>query len=131
MKTILLVDDEYALLENLTELLQGEGYRVVTATNGKDALSRLQHEKPDLVVTDFMMPIADGRDLIRGMRALPQFRSTPVVMMTATIRAVALADEDVALEVSEFLKKPFRWQKLRDAVLRLIGRPDDPSGSEA
>jgi two-component system response regulator VicR len=70
MKTILVVDDEYALVESITELLQEEGYRVVSAGNGRDGLAMLQKEKPDLVLVDFMMPIADGKELVGGMRSL-------------------------------------------------------------
>ena len=73
MKTILIVDDEYALVENLAELLRDEGYRVVSAANGTDGLARVASEKPDLVITDLMMPIADGRELVRGVRALADF----------------------------------------------------------
>ncbi len=122
MKTILVVDDEYALVENLTELLQDEGFRIVSAANGKDGLERLQKDRPDLVLTDHMMPLADGRELVRGMRALPDFRSVPVVMMSATSKTVALSDASGTLEVSAFLKKPFQWEKLLDAVVGLIGR---------
>jgi CheY-like chemotaxis protein len=124
MKTILVVDDEYALLENLTELLQDEGYRVVSAANGKDGLERLKKEKPDLVLTDHMMPLADGREVVRSMRALPDFRSTPVVMMSATTKTVALSDASGAVEVSAFLKKPFRWEKLLETIVGLIGRSE-------
>jgi CheY-like chemotaxis protein len=121
MKTILLVDDEHGLLENLTELLEGEGYRVASAANGQDGLARFQKEKPDLVVTDCMMPIGNGRDLVRGMRGLPEFRSTPVIMMSALTRAVALTDASGTVEVTVFLKKPFQWEKLRDVIAQLIG----------
>jgi CheY-like chemotaxis protein len=125
MKTILLVDDEYALVVNLTELLQDDGYRVVSAANGKDGLARLEVEKPDLVLTDFMMPIADGRELVRGMRALPEFRSVPVVMMSAIMKSVALSDSSGKLEVSAFLSKPFPWTELRDVIVRLIGKGEN------
>jgi CheY-like chemotaxis protein len=124
MKTILLVDDEYALVEMLTELLRDEGYRVASAANGKDGLARLQRERPDLVVTDFMMPIADGRDLLRGMRALPDFQATPVVMMSATMKSVALADPTDALHVSEFIRKPASWEKVLAVIVRLIGKSE-------
>jgi CheY-like chemotaxis protein len=122
MKTILLVDDEYALVENLTELLQDEGYRVVSAANGKEWLARLKNEKLDLVLTDLMMPIADGRELVRSMRALPDFRSVPVVLMSATTKAVALSDAGGTLEVSDFIRKPFRFERLLEAIARLIGK---------
>jgi CheY-like chemotaxis protein len=130
MKTILLVDDEYALVEILTALFQSQGYRVVSAMNGRDGLTRLQQEKPDLVITDFMMPIADGRQLLRGMRALPAFRATPVVMMSSTSRAVALSTAREALEVAAFIRKPAQWDVVFDTVVRLIGRGDssEPEG---
>jgi CheY-like chemotaxis protein len=121
MKTILLVDDEYALVDNWTELLRDEGYLVVSASNGKDGADRLKKEKPDLVVTDLMMPIADGRELVRSMEALPDFRTVPVIMMSATTRAVALTDANGAIEVTAFLKKPVQWQQFLDVVVRLIG----------
>lgn len=129
MKTILVVDDEYALVENLAEMLADEGYRVVSAANGKEGLQRAQEDKPALVITDFMMPILTGADLVRGMRALPLLSDTPVIMMSATLKSVALADGTV--DVADFLKKPFEWQKLLDAVVRLIGsgKPEgSPSG---
>ncbi len=122
MKTILLVDDEYALVETLTELLQDEGYRVTSAANGKDALARLQKEKPDLVVTDFMMPIADGREVLRGMRLLEDFQATPVVMLSATLASVALANPSDAAIVSQFIPKPVSWEKLLAVIVRLIGK---------
>jgi CheY-like chemotaxis protein len=121
MKTILLVDDEYALVENLTELLEEEGYRVVSASNGKDGLAMLDKERPDLVVTDLMMPISDGKELVRGVKALPAFRAVPIVMMSATTKEVALADGTGVLEVSMFVKKPLRWEKLLEAIVGLIG----------
>jgi CheY-like chemotaxis protein len=127
MKTILLVDDENALVETLTELLQDEGYRVVSAANGNDGLARLREEKPDLVLADLAMPIADGRQLVRRMRALPDFRCTPVVLMSATTRAAALSDAIGTLDVSAFVSKPFHWEKLLDAIVRLIGKEETPT----
>lgn len=131
MKTILLVDDEYALVETLSELLADEGYRVVSAANGKDGLARLEAEKPDLVVTDFMMPIGTGLELVRGLRALPDFGTMPVVIMSATTRSVALAHAGDTLEVSAFLQKPFQWQKLLETVVRLIGSGEKKDHGQA
>jgi CheY-like chemotaxis protein len=125
MKTILLVDDEYALVEILTELLQGQGYRVVSATNGREGLTLLPIERPDLVVTDFMMPLSDGRELLEGMRALSEFKSIPVVMMSSTTKKVALATPNGALEVSAFIRKPAPWKKLLDTIVRLIGSGEE------
>ena len=124
MKTILVVDDEYALVESLTELLQEEGYRVVSARDGRDGLAKLQKEKPDLVLVDFMMPIADGKELVRGMRSLTDHRSVPVVMMSAAAKEVALPIRDRSLNVSHYLQKPFRFEKLLEAIEQLMGKGD-------
>jgi CheY-like chemotaxis protein len=121
MKTILVVDDEYGLVETLSELLQSEGYRVVSAANGRDALERVKEEKPDLVLTDFMMPLSDGRELVRAIRALPDFRAMPIIMMTATTRTVALTDDAGTIEVAAFLRKPVSWEKLLERIVGLIG----------
>jgi CheY-like chemotaxis protein len=129
MKTILLVDDEYALVEILTDLLQSSGYRIVSATNGREALARCQEERPDLVITDFMMPIADGRELLQSMRARADLSSVPIVMMSATTRTVALATPTGALEVAAFIRKPAQWKKLLDVVVRLIGPAEEGQSS--
>jgi two-component system response regulator VicR len=123
MKTILVVDDEYALAETLVELFDDEGYRVVAASNGKDGLDRLQKERPDLVLVDSMMPILDGRGFIIGMRAIPDYHDTPVVMMSAASRTTALPPAEVeALKVSGFLAKPFQLETLLEVIEGLIGR---------
>jgi CheY-like chemotaxis protein len=119
MKTILVVDDEYALVENLVELCHDEGYGVVSAANGRDGLARLVETNPDLLITDFMMPIADGAELVRRARSLPAFRALPIIMISATLKNVALAGG--TLEVSAFLKKPFAWSALLTVIVRLIG----------
>lgn len=130
MKTILLVDDEYALVEMLTESFQAQGYRVVSATDGKDGLAQLQKEKPDLVITDFMMPIADGRELIKGMRALTEFRSTPVVMMSSMSKAVSLSTVRDRLEVAAYIRKPASWAKLLETVVRLLDKEENRTSAE-
>ena len=119
MKTILVVDDEDALLETLTEFLQGEGYRVRSATNGRDGLACLREEDVDLVVTDLMMPIADGVELIRTMQGHADLSATPVVMLTGAAKATALRGQDI--RVSAFLSKPFRLEDLLAIVVQLIG----------
>ena len=127
MKSILLVDDEYALVENITELLCEEGYRVVSTGNGKDALARLQSEQPDLLITDFMMPVVNGRDLVRAVRAIPAFHELPIIMMSATIKTVALSDAVGTITVSAFLAKPVRWAALLAQVVALIGPGEKPA----
>ncbi len=79
------------------------GYHVVSATNGKDGLAQLVKEHPDMVLTDFMMPVADGLEMVRGVHALPEFRSLPVVVMSASPECVALPTRMV--KVTAFLAR--------------------------
>jgi CheY-like chemotaxis protein len=120
LKTILVVEDDYLLVEALTDLLELEGYRVVSAANGKDGLAQLVKESPDMVLTDFMMPVADGLDLIWGVHALPKFRALPMIMMSVSPERVALPARP--LRALAFLSKPFGLDELLPIIERLIGR---------
>lgn len=127
MTTILIVDDEYALVETLTDLLQDEGFRVVTAANGKDGLERALAERPDLVLTDLMMPISDGRELIRGIQADPEIAATPIILMSSSPKSVALANGETGpLNVAAFLRKPFHWRSLKEAIEAVVGKGRRP-----
>ena len=124
MKTILVVDDESALVETLTDLLQYEGYRVISANNGETALARLLNDKPDLILTDFMMPLSNGLDLIRSVHALPAFREVPVVMMSAVSKSIAVSSnlDRGPLKLAGYLNKPFQLEPLLALVAKLIGK---------
>lgn len=125
MKTILVVDDEFSLVESLAYLLQHEGYRVISAANGKDGFARLQREKPDLVLLDLMMPIANGWQMIRDMRATGEFLDTPVVLMSPAPKNVVISHEvKESLRVTQFLCKPFQVDELIDTIVQLIGRSE-------
>jgi CheY-like chemotaxis protein len=81
---ILVVDDEYDLLQTICAALELEGYRPMPASNGEDALRILQGEKPDLVLTDVMMPYVSGYELVDAIRKLPEGKGElPVVIMSA------------------------------------------------
>jgi DNA-binding response OmpR family regulator len=125
-KTILVVDDEKRLVSLVESYLTQEGYRVVTAYNGKEALSVAQKEKPDLVVLDVMMPEMDGYEFMRRHRAE---NNTPIILLTARVD-----DEEkvIGLEVGadDYMTKPFRPRELVArvrAVLRRAGEKE-PTG---
>jgi len=122
MKTILVVDDDAAIVEALTEFLVGEGYRVVSAGNGNDALAQLEKEHPTLVLTDSIMPVADGLGFVQRVHALPEFRSLPVVLMTAWYGGDAPSPRTDG--VSAVLKKPFELDEMLAMIERLIGKGD-------
>src|SRR5688500_19933205 len=81
-KTIMVVDDEKRLVSLVESYLTHEGYRVVTAYNGKDALAVAYREKPDLIVLDVMMPEMDGYEFMRKHRAE---NNTPIILLTARV----------------------------------------------
>jgi CheY-like chemotaxis protein len=119
-KTILLVDDEFALTETLKEFLEDEGYSAETAGNGKEALELMANHPPDLVVSDMMMPIMDGPSMLHAMRASPVLKSIPVILTSAVRQRIVLAHAGVS-EFSGFLHKPFKLTEFLDLVVKLIG----------
>jgi DNA-binding response OmpR family regulator len=106
--TVLVVDDEPRLADVVRMNLEVEGYRVLTAANGMEALARLTQDLPDLVVLDVMMPEMDGFETLRRIR---QVSSVPVIMLT--VRAEE-ADRIKGLEIGadDYLTKPFSQPEL-------------------
>jgi CheY-like chemotaxis protein len=116
MHTILVVEDEPAIAELLQEVLEDEGYRVITAGNGREALARVEELRPDLMLSDIMMPVMDGRTLCRLLHAEPQYRALPVVLMSA---AVPPPDSDTPH--TAFIRKPFQLHELVRTLTTIIG----------
>lgn len=122
MKTVLLVEDEPAIAELIRLALADEGYRVLVAENGREALALLTEERPDLVLCDVMMPILDGGEVYRFMQSDPAYRSIPIIMMSANheYRGIEL------YATVAFLNKPFSLDKLFGAITAAISH----SGSQ-
>ncbi|CAB3776646.1 Alkaline phosphatase synthesis transcriptional regulatory protein PhoP [Paraburkholderia ultramafica] len=83
MHSILLVDDEPEILAAWRLILEGAGYEVGCASNGAEAVARIASRVPDLIVTDWMMPIMDGAELCCRLRAMPQLADVPILVHTA------------------------------------------------
>jgi CheY-like chemotaxis protein len=120
VKTILLVDDEFALADTLKDFLEDEGYSAECAGNGKEALEIMAQHPPDLVVSDMMMPIMDGYTMLNVMRANPSLKSIPVIL-TSSVRQQTVLSRDAVLEFSGFLHKPFKLDAFLSLVTKLIG----------
>ena len=121
-KTILVVDDEKQLRTLVQAYLTQEGFRVVTAASGHEALFVARHEKPDLIILDLMMPEMDGYEF---MRVYSKERKTPVIMLTAKVEE---NDRVLGLELGadDYVTKPFSMRELAArvrAVLRRAGSP--------
>ena len=115
MPLILVVDDEAAIRDVLAAFLEDEGYAVRTASNGRVALDLIARERPDLVLTDVMMPEMDGVEVARRLAAAPDLANIPVVLMSAAVAA------QVAPPVAAFLPKPFGLDDVLAAVARAFG----------
>jgi CheY-like chemotaxis protein len=117
MPTVLVVDDEFGIVDVLETILTDEGYRIVTACNGKQGLERLSAEKFDLVLLDFMMPILGGGEMFRTMAAEPAYRHIPVIMMSS-LREDVIAEK--CQGYAAFLHKPFRTTSVLSTIARVL-----------
>jgi CheY-like chemotaxis protein len=119
MATVLVVEDEFGIVELFDAVLTDEGYQVLTAMNGRDGLELLAREQPQLVFCDFMMPVMNGAGMLGAMAANPALRGIPVVMMSSMPEAVVA--ERCSGYVA-FMRKPFRLFELLDVVERVLGK---------
>jgi CheY-like chemotaxis protein len=118
--TVLIIDDDKAILDGLGELLENEGYRVATATDGRDALQLLRSGlRPCVILLDLMMPGMDGWDFRHEQIKDDDLRDIPVVVITAA--GFSEASVKAQFEDIEFVPKPPPWQTLLDAVRRRCG----------
>src|SRR5690242_6182695 len=120
--TILLVDDEEAVQKLLTYPLEHEGFRVVQARDGEEALRRFEHEQVDLVVLDLMLPKLDGLEVCKRLRATSM---VPIIMLTARDDEL---DKVVGLELGadDYITKPFSIREFRSRVRALLRRASAP-----
>jgi DNA-binding response OmpR family regulator len=119
-RTILVVDDEPTLRETLVDALEGEGFRVVAAADGREALTAFRAEKPDLVLLDLMLPELSGIEVCRIIRAES---GVPIVMLTARDSEL---DKVVGLELGadDYVTKPFSLRELSARVRALFRRSE-------
>lgn len=124
-KTILVVDDKAGVRVLIQDYLTEQGFRVVTAENGQQALYVARHEKPDLILLDIMMPEMDGYQFIPVYR---REANTPIILLTAKLEET---DKVLGLELGadDYITKPFGMRELVArirAVLRRAGQESDP-----
>ena len=119
MPKILVADDEKLLRELLDFRLTQRGFGAVLASDGREAMQALETEDPDAVVLDMMMPVHDGLEVLRRMRASEKHADTPVIMLTAR-----RGEKDIvgALELgaNDYLVKPFMPEELLARLSRLL-----------
>ncbi len=117
---ILVVDDEIYIVHILDFSLGMEGYDVVTALDGEQALEKARTEKPDLIVLDIMMPKLDGYETCKRLKADAATKDVPVILLSAKGRNV---DQKVGFEVGadDYITKPFSPRKLVERINAILG----------
>ncbi|WP_027389261.1 response regulator [Chrysiogenes arsenatis] len=119
-KTILSVDDSASIRQMVKFTLKQAGYNVEEAVDGKDGLAKASAKKFDMVITDLNMPNMDGIALIRSLRALPNYKFVPMVMLT-TESQDGKKQEGKAAGATGWIVKPFQPEQLLAVVKKVLG----------
>ena len=117
---ILVADDEPNIVISLEYLLKREGYQVVVARDGQEALDAITREHPDLVLLDVMMPHKTGFEVCQAVRTTPGIEATPILMLTARGRETDVA-KGMALGANAYMTKPFSTRELVLKVAEMLG----------
>lgn len=127
MPRILAVDDEPNIVRLIQVNLERDGYTVETANNGAQALAKIRQNRPDLLVSDVMMPEMDGFELLANVRRDPMLQDLPVIMLTAKAQ-----DRDVMEGYTRgadmYLTKPFNPMELKQFVKRILASASEDDG---
>jgi two-component system, chemotaxis family, chemotaxis protein CheY len=118
-RTILAVDDSATVRKFVSVALTMQGFTVVTACDGMDALEKLPHQQVDLVITDLNMPNMDGFELIKALRENPTFKDLPVIILTSLTDEVS-KERGNELGVASYLVKPFSLEKIQYEVSKYV-----------
>ena len=120
MHTVLIADDEHNIRHILDFSLNAEGFDVLSALNGEDALAQAQEHRPDLIILDIMMPGKGGIETCRALKSDPQTAEIPVILLSARS---SKADREAGEEAgaNDYITKPFSPQKVIDTVQGLLG----------
>jgi two-component system, chemotaxis family, chemotaxis protein CheY len=119
MYSILAVDDSASMRQMVAFTLKGAGYQVVEAADGQEGLDRAREKNVDLVLTDQNMPRMDGISLVKQLRSLPQYKGTPILILT-TESSDAMKVQGKAAGATGWLVKPFDPAKLIEVVKKVI-----------
>jgi signal transduction histidine kinase/CheY-like chemotaxis protein len=113
--TVLVVDDDAAARDLISRFLHREGFAVLTAANGEQAMRMAREQRPDVITLDVIMPGMDGWEVLRALKAAPELEGIPVILMTIT------NDQNLgyALGAAEYLTKPVDWDRLGSVLDRM------------
>lgn len=118
-KKIMVVDDSASIRQVVSMALKAEGYEVIEACDGKDAISKLSGQKINLMISDVNMPNMDGITLVKELKKMPEHKFTPVIMLTTESQEGKKA-EGQAAGAKAWVVKPFQPAQMLAAVSKLI-----------
>lgn len=118
-RNVLVVDDEPNIVLSLKFLINQQGYEVRTAGSGEEALKALSERVPDLILLDIMMPKPDGYEVCQKIRATPEWKDIPVIMLTAKGRDVE-KQKGLAMGADDYITKPFATHELVAKVRAIL-----------
>ena len=121
-KRILLADDEEDIKTVVTMFLESQGYEVLTAFDGLDALEKTRTEKPDLILLDIMMPVLDGYEVCKRLKEDATTGNIPILILSAAAH-VESVDRGLKAGARDYIVKPFEPEKLLEKIEQVIGRP--------
>lgn len=125
---ILVVDDDPDIREVLVDILEGEGYEVVTRTNGEEALEAIREENPDLMILDLLMPVMDGFAVCKQLNdpRWSKWKDMPVLILTSVREEVSQRryelETGLRLNVDDYIEKPIEPDVVIDRVKKLLAR---------
>jgi CheY-like chemotaxis protein len=123
-RNVLIVDDEPNIVLSLKFLIAQQGYEVRTAASGEGALQALSEQIPDLILLDVMMPKPDGYEVCQKIRATPEWKDIPVIMLTAKGRDVE-RQKGFAMGADDYITKPFATHELVSKVRAMLKEKDN------
>jgi len=114
-KSILIVDDEPVIVMFVTARLRANGYEVITASGGFEALDLVRRYKPNLILLDIMMPNMNGYEFLAALKKIPRTKSVPIIMFTAKVQKEDI-DRAMALGAQDCVIKPFTPEELLSKI---------------
>lgn len=118
-KTIMIVDDSASLRQVVSIALKGAGYEVIEACDGKDALGKLDGKKVHLIISDVNMPNMDGITMVQEVKKMPNYKFTPIIMLTTESQEDKKAQGQAA-GAKAWVVKPFQPAQMLNAVSKLV-----------
>ena len=120
-KTVLLVDDDFHIVKVLSLKLENAEFNVMSASNGREALAKIEETVPDIVITDFSMPFMTGVELVKALREKEETADLPIIMLTARGQTVEDSEGEGSLNISALISKPFSPREMLRQVQSLLG----------